>query len=86
MTFHQPRRGGSFIEGVLHLEGQELVQDQRTGRKVASDGATQWPLLWKLDCFCYDFETKGNKSPKYSKILCPSSERDKVCDLVRFLE
>ena len=34
----QAREGRSFSEGVLHLEGQEVVSelDQRIGRKVAS--------------------------------------------------
>ena len=42
----QPNESGSFSEGVLCLENQELVSvwDQRTGRMVASNDATQWPL------------------------------------------
>ena len=65
----QPRGGGSFSEGVLHLRGQELVTawNQRTGSKVAVDGETWWLLLWKLTYFGWNIKNKENKLAKF----CP---------------
>ena len=43
VMLQQLSEGGCFSERVFHLEGKELASawDQRTSRKVASDGATQ---------------------------------------------
>ena len=69
MTFQQPRECGSFSERVLCLDKQELVSvwDQRIGKKMASDGLTQWPLFWMLGSFYFNLNNKINKFPNYCK-------------------
>ena len=48
--FQKPRGDRTFSEGLLCLERQKLVPawDQRTERKVASDGSTQLPQHFRL--------------------------------------
>ena len=65
----QPKGGGTFNEGILHLERRDLISawDQRTRRKMASDSISWWPLLWILGCFYCNWKNKANKLLKYCK-------------------